>query len=357
MNSTFTSFRCASAAICSAPPTGGRWAARSGSERPRHNATPASTIAAATQGHGPRQKVAREAATRATLAAVRAAFETDRIYCAAVMKPCLRRSTWLAVALCLALTVAATTACGPRDPLERARWLQDDKKDFAGSLELLRGLLEQHPDDAEVNYRYGVALIASGQPSLARWALRKAMESPEWVERAGVPLATTAILLGGYDEAVEIATQVLAQQPDNAEVLVLRADARVRTRREYAGALADADRALELEPDNVGAMVPKVVALLGLHRQDEAAAALDALDAAHSDAELGLRGSPALCAARATFAKERGEVEEAAKRFDECLKQFPAEGMVVGQAIAFFDANGRRQRSEEILQNALAAQP
>jgi tetratricopeptide (TPR) repeat protein len=123
------------------------------------------------------------------------------------------------------------------------------------------------------------------------------------------------------------------------------------------GALADADRALELEPDNVDAMVPKVVALLGLHRQDEAAAALDALEAAHSDADLDLHGSPPLCAARATFAKEKGEVEEAAKRFDECLKQFPAEGMVVGQAIAFLDANGRRKRSEEILQNALAASP
>ncbi len=273
------------------------------------------------------------------------------------MKHCLRRSVWLSAAVCLVLAATATTACDSRDPLERARSLQDEQGDVAGALEPLRELVEQRPQDPEVNYRYGLALIASGQHSLARWALRKAMESPEWVERAGIPLATTAIQLGGFDEAVEVATKVLEHQPDNVEVLILRADARVRTRREYEGALADAERALALDPENAGALVPKVVALLGLQRVDEAAAQLDALEGTHSDAALGLRGSPALCAARASFAKEKGEVEEAGKRFDECLEAFPSEGLVVGEAIGFFDANGRQARSEEILQKALTAQP
>jgi Tfp pilus assembly protein PilF len=172
-------------------------------------------------------------------------------------------------------------------------------------------VLEDSPDNPEANYRYGLALLASGQNSLAKWSLRKALDSPQWLERAGIPLATTAIQLGGYDEAVEVATRVLEQHPDNVDALMVRADARIRTRREYEEALADAERALQLDPENRGAMVPKVAALLALERTDEAAAALDSLERAYSDESLGLHGSPALCTARATFAKEKGDLDAA----------------------------------------------
>jgi tetratricopeptide (TPR) repeat protein len=265
------------------------------------------------------------------------------------------RSARLAVLTLLALATA-TSAC-QRDPLERARRLQDEQHDFAGSLEPLREAIEDHPEDAEINYRYGIALIATGQHSLAKWSLRKAMESPEWREQAGIPLATTAVLLGGYDEAVEVASRVLEQHPDHVEALLVRADARVRTRRQYQDALADTERVLEIDPENKGAMAPKVVALLGLGRIDEAAAELDSFEGSFRDDSLGLHGSPALCAARATFAKEKNDPEQAEKRFGECLEEFPSEGMVVNEAIAFFDALGRPERSEEILQRAVAAEP
>jgi tetratricopeptide (TPR) repeat protein len=239
----------------------------------------------------------------------------------------------------LALIAAATPAC-QRDPLEP-----------------LREALKRRPEDPEANYLYGLALISTGQHSLAQWSLRKAMESPEWVERAGLPLATTAVLLGGYDEAVQVATRVLDAHPDQIEALLVRADARVRTRREYEAALADANRVIELEPDNQGAMPMKVASLLALGRIDEAATALDALESSYRDESLGLHGSPALCAARATFAKEKHDFEQAEKRYDECLKQFPGDGLVVREAIEFFDATERRDKSEEILKSALAADP
>ena len=279
------------------------------------------------------------------------------IYCAAVNTDPVRSTTASFAVLLFALALGSALACGPRDPLERARVLQDSEQDFAKSLEPLREVLEERPDDPEANYRYGVALLASGQASLAKWSLRKALESPEWLERAGIPLATTAIQLGGYDEAVEVATRVLAQHPENIDALLLRADARIRTRRHYEEALADAELALKLDPENYGAMVPKVAALLGLERADEAAAALDALERAYSDESLGLHGSPALCTARATFAKEKGDRETAEKRFAECLEHFPSDATPVREAVTFFDAIGRPERSEEILKVALEKAP
>jgi tetratricopeptide (TPR) repeat protein len=264
------------------------------------------------------------------------------------------RSNRLVVWILLAL-IAPTAAC-QRDPLERARSLQSEKK-FEESAEPLREALKERPEDPEANFRYGVALIATGQHSLALWSLRKAMESPEWLEQAGIPLATTAIRLGNYDEAISATTRVLEHHPDLVDALLLRSEARVRSRRQYSEALADAERVLESDPDNKGAMVPKVASLLALGRTDEAAAALDSLEGSYRDDELGLHGSPALCAARATFAKEKQQNEEAERRFDECLKQFPSDGMIVHEAVAFFDGLGRGDRSEAVLQAALAASP
>ena len=89
------------------------------------------------------------------------------------MTPPAPRSAWLVSLILLAL-VAPTPGC-QRDPLERARRLQQDKK-LAESAEPLREVLKERPEDPEANFRYGVALIASGQHSLALWSLRKAAE-------------------------------------------------------------------------------------------------------------------------------------------------------------------------------------
>ncbi|MGH7338619.1 MAG: tetratricopeptide repeat protein, partial [Myxococcota bacterium] len=225
--------------------------------------------------------------------------------------------------------LATGAGCGPRDPLERVRQQQDVKGDFQGSLEPLRSLLAERPDDPEVQFRYGSALIATGDSGFAVWPLRKAIESPKWVERAGLPLAGTLLATGAFDEAVDVCSRVLEQKPDLVPALLLRAQARVMSRRHYEDALADADRVLELDPDNFEALGPRAVSLLALERIDEAAKVIDELDRQYRDDSLGLHGSPALCMARATFASEKGERELAEERFDACVEQFPTEGMVL----------------------------
>ena len=155
----------------------------------------------------------------------------------------LRRGLHAAIVAVVALGIAAAGCSGPDDSLEAIRARQD-AGDFAGSLEPLRERLQREPGDAELQYRYGHALVATGQPSLAEWALREAMKDPEWLVPAGLQLAYAALASEDYAMAIETANQVLAEHPDNAEVLLLRANAYAHSRTQPEAALADADRLL-----------------------------------------------------------------------------------------------------------------
>ena len=115
-------------------------------------------------------------------------------------------------ALCaalFALGAAALLGCGPSDPLENVRRMQDTDGDFAASIEPLRALLEERPDDAEVSYRYGVALVATGQPQVSKWSLRKAMESEEWFEKSSSMLTRALLATGDHDKADEVSIPLL----------------------------------------------------------------------------------------------------------------------------------------------------
>lgn len=256
----------------------------------------------------------------------------------------------------LALAVLTVLAACSEDPLEQVRALQAKGK-LEASIEPLRKLVEERPDDPEVHYRYGVALSATGQSGLALWSLEKAMESPDWRVPAGSALAAALTQMGSYDEAIDACDKVLEQKPDDATVLALRAMARIRSRSDYEAALADADRALEIDPDQVDALAAKSLALLALERVDEAGKALEALEGHFDDATQGLAGSARLCAVRASFAKEKGDLEVAEKRYDECLESFPADRVVVTEAVQFFDQRGRGDHSMEILEKALEKAP
>jgi tetratricopeptide (TPR) repeat protein len=266
-----------------------------------------------------------------------------------------RRQFTRCVALA-ALAVCAVTGCGPSDPLERIRGLQD-RGGFEATLEPLRELLVTRPDDPEVLYLYGLALAATEQNALAIWPLEKALASPEWRVKAGLLLASALVKTRSYDDAIEACGRVLADEPDHIPALTLRSHVRVLSRRNYDAALADADRVLELDPDDEGVLAPRAVALLALGRVEEAGAAIEALEERFRDDSLGLHGSAGYCAARASFAKEKGELDLATERYDTCLEQFPADGLLVQDALDFYDGSGRPDRSKEVLERAIAAVP
>src|SRR5439155_12054341 len=187
--------------------------------------------------------------------------------------------------------------------------------------------------------------------------LQKALTSPEWEERAVLPLAQAFVATGSYDDAIEMCGRALEKRPDDVAALMLRSYTRIESRRDYGGALADADRVLEIDPDNTDALVPRTVALLALERVDEAAKALDTLEALYRDESLGLHGSPGLCTAQASFAKEKGEIARAEELYERCLEKFRADGVLISDALSFFDELGKPERSQQILEKALAEMP
>jgi len=250
----------------------------------------------------------------------------------------------------------ALAGCKPSDPLEAIRQ-QQANRDFAGSLEPLRALLDERRDDAEVQYRYGRALALTGQPSLAERSLRKAMDDPEWLVPAGLQLAFAALRTTNYPMAIETAERILEAHPDNVDVLLMRANAYAHSRLNNEAALADVDRVLELDPDNLDAMEPRILALLGLDRIDEAAEVIEELGRRIDESELG-PGVPAWhCATTAIFADESGDSELAEKRWTDCLERHPAHPNVVQNALQFYDGQRKFDRSLEIARRAQQEEP
>ena len=254
------------------------------------------------------------------------------------------------------LALGLLAACGPRDPLAEARKRQE-ARDFEGSLALLQNLATEQPRDPEVQYRYGLALVRTGKPSLAIWSLRRAMADPKWIEPASRELASSAVATGNPDAAIEAMDRLLEQKPDDVEALVLRARAKVSTRRDYEGALADAERAIAHDPDHSDALVMRAVALLLLGRADEAEVALKDLEARAVDVDLGLDVGARFCVARALFAQAKEQWEEAERLHEKCLADFPADATVVNEALDFFDLRERPERSLQILQKLVDADP
>jgi tetratricopeptide (TPR) repeat protein len=257
---------------------------------------------------------------------------------------------------CAAVAALLLAACGSRDPLERARELQAGQ-DFAGSLEILEQLVTERPGDPEIHYLHGLALVRTGQPSLAIWSLRRAMEDPKWLAPAARELAGSATLTGNPDTAVEAMTRVLEQEPDNLDALVLRAKAQVATRRAYAGALEDAERVVARDPDHVDGLVMRTVALLMLGRADEAEKALEDLEARSIDVDLGLDLGANFCLARALFAEAKEQWEEAQQLFEKCLASFPSDNAIATEVVRFFDEREQPERSIEILRQLVELDP
>ncbi len=258
----------------------------------------------------------------------------------------------------LALWVALSVpACGldPAARLEEIKSLQETGG-FAETVGPLREMLEETPDDPELNHLYGVALLRTRQPELAVWPLRKAAQHPDRAIEDGLLLARALLAGGSAEDAIQQASRVLELAPDRVDALRLLVDARVAAR-ENEAALVDVERLLALEPDDLDALIARLVALLGLARADEAEQALAAVRAAIEIAEDAVEWQPRLCALTATFTREKGDADAAEALWNDCLERFPGEDLVVSGALEFFGSRSQDQRVTEILRRAHDAEP
>lgn len=247
-------------------------------------------------------------------------------------------------------------ACHPVSDVDKARSLQE-AGNFEASLEPLRQAIEARPDDAELHYLYGLALVQTGRPTQAAWSLRRAMEQPEWLTPAGLLLASSALATYNHELALQATDRVLQAEPDNQMALALRAQARIESRVDYEGALSDAEHLLELDPDSLPALTDRAVALLGLERVDEAGAAIEELQRRQGEGSLDAATSARFCATRAVFAKEKGDREKAGELFAQCLDEFPSQAVVVEAALEYYEEEGDAERPIELLRAALEAAP
>lgn len=262
----------------------------------------------------------------------------------------------LFVATSVLLALTSLAACGPTDPLEAIR-KQQASGDFEGTIEPLRKLLEKRSGDPEIQYLYGTALSMTGQTSLAEWALREAMNDPDWLQPAGLRLAYGALRTQNFPLAIETTTRILESHPDHVDALMMRANAYAHSHLDNEAALADVERILELDPDNLDVMEPRILALIAMDRIDEVAEAIEELGRRIDETQLGEGVTGWHCTTTALFAEESGDLELAEKRFSRCLEEHPGHPNLVTNALAFFDKRGDYARSLEILRNAQEVAP
>lgn len=253
-----------------------------------------------------------------------------------------------------AFLLAVAAGCGPSDPLAEIRELHARGR-FHDSIESLRALLGERRDDPELYYLYGTALLGIGEPTLAEWPLRRAMQDPEWTVVAGKLLASSEYQSGNHTSAVATLTEVLAEAPDDVEARALRAIALAAGRQRYEEVLADTDRVLELDPENLMILQPRIVALLGLDRIDEAAETIERLKAGVE--EQGLGGDARLCTVKALFLVAEEDFEGAEATFEACLEQHPRNALLIQRAVEYYESHGRLEDSLAVLQGALESLP
>ena len=268
-----------------------------------------------------------------------------------------RRLPAVVTLLCLVLPlIGLASGCNRAMSLDEIRDLQA-KGRYAATVEPLRKRLESTPDDAETHYLYGTALSRTGASRVAVWSLRKAAETPEWKVRATLELSGAQARSENWDASIEAADTVLEIEPENLAAHIVRGEAYLGEGTHPERALEDFDFVIEKEPTSFSALNSRASALLLLGKIDEAAEAIDQLEAL-VDKNSGDEVSQAhLCAAQAVLRQERGEKDEAEKRLADCLERFPAYAVVIDPAISFFDAKGDRARSNAILETALDVAP
>jgi len=234
-----------------------------------------------------------------------------------------------------------------------------EEERFEEAMPLLEELLDRSPDDRELNSLYGTALLSTGNPSMAIWPLDKAAELPGAGHESLLLLARAHLDIGSPSDAVEVIDRVLDERPDILEALELRIEA-YRALGQSDSALEDVDYILSFRPQEYSALLARASLLLDLERAEDAEAAIAKARSTMETEDAPEEWKARFCAIDATFIFERqeeGYAEHATGTWEECLEDFPADPLIVTQSVDFFDAQGKAERSMQILRAAVGKAP
>jgi len=93
------------------------------------------------------------------------------------------------------------------------------------AVERLEALLNESPDDRELNQLYGATLLAVGEASQAIWPLLKVVESADSGPEDHLMLARAHLVGGSPSDAIAVIDRLLEQTPDILEAYQLRIEA------------------------------------------------------------------------------------------------------------------------------------
>jgi tetratricopeptide (TPR) repeat protein len=267
------------------------------------------------------------------------------------------RSLSFAVATSLAAALLFAGCAGTvEDRLAEVRALQDAGQ-FSESVEPLRQLLAKNPDQPEANYLLGVALVQTGQPSLAVWPLEKASNDASQAVPAGLLLASTFLSLQSHEDAIRIATQVIEKDPNRPAALRIRAQALLGAN-DRERAIEDTKRLRELAPDDYQSALLHATILAELGKDmpaaEKAHEELEQIAAKTGDVGTLARG----CLARAAFYKDNLKDDARAEaHFKTCLEKAPLEPLALRIVTQFYDERQRGDEATRIWEKALKDAP
>lgn len=249
------------------------------------------------------------------------------------------------------LGFAAGCDAGP--DREKLYALHDEGR-FVETIEPLRELLRADPDDPELNYRLGLALLADQQFGMAVWPLRRAADAPEFALQARLELAWAAHRNGSYEDSINAATRVLEQEPENLDALYVRGQSYLLANREEE-ALESFAMMEEIQPEAPTMWLSRALALARLDRIEEAGEQIARLrervgkEAAFAD--------PLMCSLEAVFFSESGDIDSAERAHEACLSEHPDAQLVLQNAVDFYEQTERPERALELLRETLDRQP
>jgi len=285
---------------------------------------------------------------------------------------------WLTAAICTALVLGG---CGGAES-RKAKHIEKgqaflDAGNFEKARVEFRNAMQISPNDSEARYENGVVDEKLGNVRQAAAFYQGAIDSNAENVRARAALARLYAMSGAPDKALELLTPGFAKYPDDAELLTVRAAARMQLK-DTSGALADAERAVRIAPANEDS----ISVLAGIYKAqgqtDKAQTLLDdaikkhpntidlRLVLAQLDSSLGktaeveallldlVRLKPAEKAHRlrlAQFYAHTDQIDAAEKVLRDGVKALPDERDIKTALIDFLAA----RRSHEIAEQELAA--
>lgn len=239
--------------------------------------------------------------------------------------------------------------------MAEVRALQDVGQ-FTESIDQLREILALAPDLPEANYRMGVALVQTGEPSRAVWALQKASESPEYAIVAGLLLANAHFNIKNYEEAVRATNRVLEIDPDRLVALQIRAKALLGAHRPQE-ALVDSRRLVELAPDDLTNRIVHATILMDVGEMEEAEQEhllVKEMGAKSEDPESAARA----CLAPALFYKDaKKDLDRAEELYRDCVESYPTDPFIVSHVMTFLDRRDKPEEATLLIEKAVELAP